>query len=201
MQRLGMPRISHAQEDPGRQAVPRIDLSPIPRLETVLPMLKIRLWIRQRGAGGIPVFVQTIWNPVHAAGLKSCFLAKKPILSQMHRAAPLQFAFYHVRWNRQQWQTVMFSDESLFCLRHIEGQLHVWYRNGERHAEVNVQSRHAYNEGSVMVWAGVTSDRRTNLVVVPGILTGQRTTLHRQDLTSSCNAFPTTNEQKWHLTK
>ena len=35
-------------------------------------------------------------------------------------------------------------------------------------------SRHAYNGGSVMVWAGVTADRRTDLVVVPGILTGQR---------------------------
>ena len=44
----------------------------------------------------------------------------------------------------------------------------------KRHAEVNVQPRHAYNGGSVMVWAGVTADRRTDLVVVPGILTGQR---------------------------
>ena len=61
-----------------------------------------------------------------------------------------------------------------FCLRHIDGRLRVWRRNGERHAEVNVQPRHAYNEGSVMVWAGVTADRRTDIVVVPGILTGQR---------------------------
>ena len=37
-----------------------------------------------------------------------------------------------------------------------------------------MQPRHAYNGGSVMVWAGVTSDRRTDLIVVPGILTGQR---------------------------
>ena len=68
---------------------------------------------------------------------------------------------------------VTFSDESRFCLRHIDGWLRVWRRNGERHPEVNVQPRHAYNGGSVMVWAGVTADRRTDLVVVPGILTGQ----------------------------
>ena len=37
-----------------------------------------------------------------------------------------------------------------------------------------MQPRHAYNGGSVMVWAGMTADRRTDLVVVPGILTGQR---------------------------
>ena len=42
MQHLGMSRISHAQEDPGRRTVPRIDLSPTPRSETVLPMLQRR---------------------------------------------------------------------------------------------------------------------------------------------------------------
>ena len=35
-------KISHAQEDPGRRTVPRIDLSPTPRSETVLPMLQRR---------------------------------------------------------------------------------------------------------------------------------------------------------------
>ena len=42
MQHLGMSRISHAQEDPGRRTVPRIDLSLTPRSETVLPMLQRR---------------------------------------------------------------------------------------------------------------------------------------------------------------
>ena len=37
-----MSRISHAQEDPGRRTVPRIDSSPTPRSETVFPMLQRR---------------------------------------------------------------------------------------------------------------------------------------------------------------
>ena len=37
-----MSRISHAQEDPGRRTVPRIDLSPTLRSETVLPILQRR---------------------------------------------------------------------------------------------------------------------------------------------------------------
>ena len=36
---------------------------------------------QQRGAGGIPVSVQTIRNRLHAAGLKSHVPAKKPCLS------------------------------------------------------------------------------------------------------------------------
>ena len=42
MQHLGISRISHAQEDTGRRTVPRIDLSPTPHSETVLPMLQQR---------------------------------------------------------------------------------------------------------------------------------------------------------------
>ena len=87
---------------------------------------------QQRGAGGIPVSVQSIRNRLHAAGLKSRFPAKKPCLSQRHRAARLQFARNHVRWNRQQWRTVTFSDESRFCLRHIDGRLRVWRRTSRR---------------------------------------------------------------------
>ena len=90
---------------------------------------------QQRDAGGIPVSVQTIRNRLHAAGLKSRVPAKKPCLSQRHRAARLQFARNHVRWNRQQWRTVTFSDESRFCLRHIDGRLRVWRPNGEHHRE------------------------------------------------------------------
>ena len=79
---------------------------------------------QQRSAGGIPVSVQTIRNRLHAAGLKSRVLAKKPCLSQRRRAARLQFARNHVRWKRQQWRTVTFSNESRrFCLRHIDGRL------------------------------------------------------------------------------
>ena len=76
---------------------------------------------QQRGAGGIPVSVQTTRNRLHAAGLKSHVPAKKPCLSQRHRAARIQFARNHIRWNRQQWQTVTFSDESRFCLQHMTG--------------------------------------------------------------------------------
>ena len=106
---------------------------------------------QQRGAGGIPFSVQTIRNRLHAAGLKSRVPHKKLCLSQRHRAARLQFARNHVKWNRQQWRMVTFSDESRFCLRHIDGRLRVWRRNGERHAEVNVQQR-AYNGGSSWSW-------------------------------------------------
>ena len=151
MQHLGMSRISHAQEDPGRRTVPRIDLSPTPRPETVLPML-------QRRPGGFdnnevleayPSLFKPSGTDSMLLGSSPVFLLRSPVF--LRGTARLQFARNHVRWNRQQWRTVTFSDESRFCLRHTDGRLRVWRRNGERHAEVNVQPRHAYNGGSVMV--------------------------------------------------
>ena len=43
---------------------------------------------QQRGAGGIPVSVQTIRNRLHAAGLKSRVPAKKPCLSEAQSSSP-----------------------------------------------------------------------------------------------------------------
>ena len=121
MQHLGMSRISHAQEDPGRRTVPRIDLSPTPRSETVLPMLQ-----RRPGRFDNNEVLEAYPSLFKPSGTDSMLAAKKPCLSQRHRAARLQFARNHVRWNRQQWLTVTFSDESRFCLRHIDGRLRVW---------------------------------------------------------------------------
>ena len=156
--------------------MPRIYLSPTPRSETVLPML-------QRRPGGFDnnEMLEAYPSLFKPSGTVSMLLGSSPaflLRSPVFLRGTEQFARNHVRWNRQQWRTVTFSDESRFCLRHIDGRLRVWRRNGERHAEVNVQPRHAYNGGSVMVRAGVTADRRTDLVVVPGILTGQRLRHH-----------------------
>ena len=108
--------------------------------------------IRQQwGAGGIPVSVQTIQNRLHAAGLKSRVPAKKPCLSQRHRAARLQFARNHVRWNRQQWRTVTFSEVSRFCLRQMCG-----YVSGVEMGNVTQKSMcsHAMHIMEEASWSG-----------------------------------------------
>ena len=136
MQHLGISRISHAQEDQGRRTVPRIDLSPTPHSETVLPIL-------QRRPGGfdnneVLEAYPSLFKPSGTNSMlldsSPVFLLRSPVFLKRHRAARLQFARNHVRWNRQQWRTVTFSDESRFCLGHIDVRLRVWRRNGEHHA-------------------------------------------------------------------
>ena len=79
MQHLGMSRISHVQEDPGRQTVPRIDLSPTPRSETVLPML-------QRRPGGFDnnEVLEAYPSLFKPSGTDSMLLSSSPVFLLRH---------------------------------------------------------------------------------------------------------------------
>ena len=90
-----------------------------------------RMLRQQRGPGATRISVQTVRNRVRASGFSSRKPAKKPQLSQGHRALRPQLCARHGRWNRQQWSRVLFSDESRFCLRKVDGRILVWRRNGE----------------------------------------------------------------------
>ena len=68
----------------------------------------------------------------------------------------------------------MLSDESRFCLRFTDGRNRVWRRRGERYVRATIMEHDSYGGGSVMVWGGITYDRRTDLIVIRGNMTGQR---------------------------
>ena len=60
----------------------------------------------------------------------------------------------------------MFSDESRFCLRKLDGRIKVWRRAGERFADCCTDRVTSFNGGSVMVWGGISLRGKTNLVII-----------------------------------
>ena len=94
------------------------------------------------------------------------------VLTARHRAACLKWAQRHFRWGRQQWDRVLFSDESRFNLSHHDGRILVFSR-GERFADNCLIERDRFGGGSVMVWGGIMGRRKTNLIVVQGNLNAQ----------------------------
>ena len=95
------------------------------------------------------------------------------VLTARHRAARLQWAQRHFRFGRQQCVRVLFSDESRFNLSHHDGPYRVFRRRGERFADNCLIERDRFGGGSVMVWGGIMCRRKTNLIVVQGILNAQ----------------------------
>lgn len=111
---------------------------------------------------------QTIRRRLHARGLKARTPAKKPFLRDNHRHQRLAWCRQHRHWNVQQWRNVLFTDESRFCLRKGDGREKVWRRQGERYTDSCIARKTAFNGGGVMVWGGICSQGKTQLVVVNG---------------------------------
>ena len=76
-------------------------------------------------------------------------------------------------WTRRQWSSVLFTDETKINLFRNDGRLRVWRRRGERYADVNIVEQERFGGGGIMVWAGVSSNYKTDLVLMNGRITGQ----------------------------
>ena len=105
----------------------------------------------------------TVRRRLQAAGLNARRPRVGPILTLRHRQQRYQWAERHRRWTRRQWQNVVFSDESRFCLSHADGRLRVWRRSGERQANCCFLEAHRWGGGSVMVWGAFSYNHRTRL--------------------------------------
>ncbi|CAH2087783.1 unnamed protein product [Euphydryas editha] len=100
--------------------------------------------------------------------------ARGPQLLPQHRAARLQFAREHANWSHEQWARVLFTDECRIALNAPDGRQRVWRRKGERYLAITTTPTVSFGGGSIMIWGGVSSDARTELVIVNNALTATR---------------------------
>ena len=70
---------------------------------------------------------------------------------------------------------VLFTDESRFCVDFTDRRARVWRMPNERFAPVCVAEHDRFGGGSVMVWAGICAQGKTDLHVIDnGTLTALR---------------------------
>ena len=93
-----------------------------------------------------------------------------PILKERHRTTRLAWARARRRWRLHTWQHILFSDESRFSLRFSDGRYRVYRMRGERLKDQCVYESDFFGSGSVMVWARICHDGRTQLKIVQGTL-------------------------------
>jgi transposase len=134
----------------------------------------VRLKFEFRTATGVRVSSQTVRNRLHTANLRAYRPAVRPILTLRHRTARLQWARDHVNWQLRYWTLGLFRDESRFCVDFHDGRRRVWRMPGERYADCCVTEHDRFRGGSVMVWAGISIDGKTDLHMIAGNLSGVR---------------------------
>ncbi len=96
------------------------------------------------------------------------------MLTRRHRHIRQEWTGQRAHWTQLQWNLVLFSNESRFSLRRANGRAIVYCRRRERYADVCVRQVDRFGGGSVMVWGGITSDSRTEQIIVDNNLSTQR---------------------------
>ena len=125
---------------------------------------------RTPGLVNVRISGQTVRRKLRESGLRAKRPVVRPILKQRHRTARLACAPACRRWRLHIWQHILFSDESRFSLRFSDGRYRVYRRRGERFTDQCVYESDRFGGGSVMVWAGICHDGRTQLKIVQGTL-------------------------------
>lgn len=120
-----------------------------------------------------PVSARTIRRRLQQNGLS----ARRPLLclplTRNHRRLRRQWCDERRMWTTE-WNEILFTDESRFCMQHHDGRIRVWRHRGERMLNSCIMHRHTGPAPGIMVWGGIGYLSRTPLVRIAGTLTSQR---------------------------
>ncbi|GFS83489.1 transposable element Tcb2 transposase [Trichonephila clavipes] len=128
-----------------------------------------------RSASGTTVSTQTVRNRLHGVSL----YARRPMvyvrLTSRHRRDRREWATEHVNWRRNEWSSVLFSDESRFSVHPDNRRIFIWRDRGSRNNPAFVHESIRFCGGGVLVYGGISLDGRTDLYIIrDGLLTTRR---------------------------
>ena len=107
------------------------------------------------GMHGRLISNRTVRRRLRNGGLHCRRPVVRPILTPRHRQQRLQWTQNRQHWTWRQWRTVLFSDESRFCISNGDGRIRIWRRAGERYADHNVMEVDTWGGPSVMIWGAI----------------------------------------------
>lgn len=126
------------------------------------------LQVQLNATHNIQISLSTVRRRLAERGLKFRIPARAPKLTESHRRARLEFARHHVNWTLRDWEHVLFTDETRYCLYSSDRRVQVLRRANERYAQCNIRPTVSFNGGSVMFWGGISLTARTELVSLRG---------------------------------
>ncbi|GFV10438.1 transposable element Tc1 transposase [Trichonephila clavipes] len=98
-----------------------------------------------------PISAITVQRELHASYLYGRVGIRKPFVTARHALQRRQWCRTHRQWTPQQWQQVIWSDESTFTLFQTTGRVYVWRTPKEAFAPECIVPTVKHGGGSLMV--------------------------------------------------
>ncbi|GFW72113.1 transposable element Tc1 transposase [Trichonephila clavipes] len=97
-----------------------------------------------------PISARTVQRELHASNLYGRVGIRKPLVTARHALQRRQWCRTHRQWTPQQWQQVIWSDESTFTLFQTTGRVYVWRTPKEAFAPECIVLTFKHGGGSLM---------------------------------------------------
>ncbi|GFU64909.1 transposable element Tcb2 transposase [Trichonephila clavipes] len=114
-------------------------------------------------ATGRPISRFTVARRLHGGGL----FVRRPVrcvtLTPAHRRRRSLWCREHRNWRDNEWERVLFTDESRFSLSSDSHRILIWRERGSRNHPSNIIERDRYGGCGVLVWGGIMLGSRTDL--------------------------------------
>ncbi|GFT32763.1 transposable element Tcb2 transposase [Trichonephila clavipes] len=96
-------------------------------------------------------------------------------LTSRQRRDRREWATEHVKWRRNEWSNVLFSDESRFSFHLDNRRIFIWRDRGSRNNPAFVHESVKLGSAEVLVYGGISIDGGTDFYIIrDGPLTARR---------------------------
>lgn len=123
--------------------------------------------VQFENACGVSVSARTVQRRLVECGLLAYRPKKKPLLTKTMKQKRLSWAKQHVSWTMDQWNLVIFSDESKFNLYGSDGKRYVRRRKNEAFHPDCISPTVKFPAGQ-MVWGSISSKGVGRLKFITG---------------------------------
>ena len=123
---------------------------------------------------GESVSARTARKRLNEQGLFSKKPVVRPWLSPSHVSTRLAWAMSRCHFRESQWSRIIFTDESRFQLHSVDGRIRVWRRADEQLQPDCVRFSLECGGGSVHVWGAISSNSRSDLIILRENVNGER---------------------------
>lgn len=112
------------------------------------------------------VHEDTVRKIIKRNGYRSHVARRKPYISEVNRKKRMEFANEYINKPQEFWESVLFSDESKFCIFGIKGRKLVWRKSGTAFDKENLVPTVKHGGGGIMVWGCMAAKGVGNLVFI-----------------------------------